>query len=97
MNSTRTTIKKLMRQFTRRELIDLINEVHDYQETHPVDDAIKFLKGTLARPRQVKHVRKEASELGISKSTLYRAAIHLRLKKKSTGFGKQKRSWWSLR
>lgn len=91
-----TTLKRLMRQHTRRECLRILNEVHPPDASFPIDEATDLLEKFLAQPQQIKHVKKHMREHGISQTTFYRAARELRVKRKVTGFGKNKRSWWSL-
>lgn len=61
------------------------------------DDAIAFLEAQLDEgPIEVGKLEKMAEARSISRRTLHRAADSINVEKKSKGFGKDKRSYWSL-
>ncbi len=60
--------------------------------------ACDFLREYLGEHKRadVKDVMKEAKELGIHSSTMYRAAQHLHVERRRGGKGAAHRSTWSL-
>lgn len=90
-------LKKILRTMTYRQAMAVINEVFPIRQATQSKDAKAFLRRYLDRPRLAKHVRRSALELGISTTTLNRVAHDLKVKRRHSGFGKQKRTWWSLR
>lgn len=91
-------LKKLMRGYNRSQVRNAMNEVFPPRDNYPIEEAMQFLTQKLsAGPKQIKHIKAAANELDIRPTTLYRAAAEMGIKKKSTGFGKNKRSWWSLK
>lgn len=85
-------LKSLMRKYTRSQVKRAMDEVFNQ---YPRDEAIDFLKTYLKNgQRQVAHILQATN---LSERTIRRAAEELNIKKQQTGYGRQKRSWWSLR
>lgn len=88
-------------KFVWGDFVDLTSEdlvsAPEKEATNERDDAKKFLRETLAEgPIEISKLERMAEARSISKRTLYRASDALGLKKKSSGFGKERRSTWSL-
>lgn len=61
------------------------------------DDAVKFLEEELSDGQiEVSKIETMAEKRSISKRTLQRAATKLEVVRKTTGFGRQKQTFWSL-
>ena len=86
-------LKSMMQRYTRSQIKRAMKEV--FEDQYPMDEATTFLKRYLADgPKQFAHILKTSN---LSERTLRRAAEEIGIKRKQTGYGRHKRSWWSLR
>ncbi len=78
---------------------DLLSTAEIVTQDDGKEDAVRWLRELLEEEREkvsLQDVKKAARQFGISESSLYRARRKLGVNTEKSGFGKDKKSFWSL-